>query len=197
MVVQLPSCVRLAVTPWTEAVPCPLSAPWVCSNLCPLSRWCHPTISFSVTPFSSCFLSVPASWFFPVSQLFASGGQSIGASASASVLPMNTQDWFPLRLTGLFSLPSKGTVKNLLQYHSLKASVLSCSANLFSCPFNLEVETLLFSMFQVSKMRQCYFYINSAHTFDNLPYTRHCIDLGDKYNGIQYKSSDSLPWSIW
>ena len=75
----------------------PLS-PGVCSNSCPLSRWCHPTISSSVVPFSSCPQSFPASGSFPMSQFFTSGSQSIGISASASVLPMNTQDWFPLGL---------------------------------------------------------------------------------------------------
>ena len=75
---------------------------------CPLSQWCHPTISSSVVPFSSCFQSFPASGFSPLSQLFASGSQSIGASASASILPMKFQDWFPLGLTGCISLQSKG-----------------------------------------------------------------------------------------
>ena len=79
----------------------------VCSNLCPLSPWCHPTISSSAS-FSSCLPFFPASGSFLMSQLFASRGQSIGASASASVLPMNIQDWFPLGLTGLISLLSKG-----------------------------------------------------------------------------------------
>ena len=82
------------------------------SNSCPLSQWCHPTISFSVTPFSFCSQPFPASGPFPVSQLFKSGGQSfsfkIGDSASASVLPMNIQGWFPLGLTSLISLKSKG-----------------------------------------------------------------------------------------
>ena len=89
-------------------LPCPSPTPRVWANSCPLNRWCHPTISFSVTPFSSCLPSFPASGSFPVSQLFTSGGQSIGASASASVLPMNIQCLFPLRLTGLISLLSKG-----------------------------------------------------------------------------------------
>ena len=89
-------------------LPCPLPNPGACSNLCPLSPWCHPTISSSVIPFSSWLQSFPASGSFPVSQFFASGGQSIGASASASVLPMNIQDWFPLGWTGWISLQSKG-----------------------------------------------------------------------------------------
>ena len=89
-------------------LPCPSPTPGACSNSCPSSWWCHPTISSSVIPFSSCSQSLPASGFFPVSQFFASGGQSIGVSASASVLSMNIQDWFPLGLTGWISLQSKG-----------------------------------------------------------------------------------------
>ena len=88
-------------------VPCPSPTPRVCSNSCPSSRWCHPTISSSV-PFSSCLQSFPASGSFQMSQFFTSGDQNIGASASASVFPMNIQDWFPLGLTGLISLKSKG-----------------------------------------------------------------------------------------
>ena len=89
-------------------VPCPSLAPRVCSNSYPLSWWCHPTISSSVAPFSSYPQSFTASGAFPASQFFASGGQSVGVSASASVLPMNIQDWFPLASTGLMSLKSKG-----------------------------------------------------------------------------------------
>ena len=86
--------------------PCPSPTPGVYSNSCPLSRWCHPTTS--VIPFSSCLHSLPASGSFPMSQFFASGGQSIRASASASVLLVNILGWFPLGLTGLISLESKG-----------------------------------------------------------------------------------------
>ena len=87
---------------------CSSPTPSVYSNLSPLSWWCHPTISSSVVPFSSCRQSFPASGSFQMSQFFASGGQSIGVSASTSVLPMNIQDWFPLGLTGWISLQSKG-----------------------------------------------------------------------------------------
>ena len=87
-------------------LPCP-STPRACSNSCPLSWWCHPTISSSVIPFSSCLQSFPASGSFPMSQFFTSGGQNIGASALVSVLPMNIQDWFPLGLTGWISLQWK------------------------------------------------------------------------------------------
>ena len=88
--------------------PCPTPTPGVYPNSCPLSRWCHPTSSSSVVPFSSCPQSFPTSGSFQMSQLFTSGGQNIGVSASTSVLPMNTQDWFPLGWTGWISLQSKG-----------------------------------------------------------------------------------------
>ena len=108
-------------------LPYPSPIPGACSNSCPLSWWCHPTISSSVIPFSSFLQSFPASGSFPMSQFFTSGGQSIGTSASASVLPMNIQDWFPLGLTGLISLQSKGLLKSLLQHHSSKVSILRLS----------------------------------------------------------------------
>ena len=88
--------------------PCPSPTPRVYSNSCPLSWWCHPAISSSVVPFSSCPQSFPASGSFPMSQLFGWGGQSIGVSASASVLPMNTQDWSPLGWTGWIFLQFRG-----------------------------------------------------------------------------------------
>ena len=88
--------------------PCPSPTPAVQQNPCPWSWWCHPTTSSSVVPFSSCFQSFPASGSFQMSQLFASGGQIIGVSASTSVLSMNTQDWFPLAWTGWISMKSKG-----------------------------------------------------------------------------------------
>ena len=88
--------------------PCPSPTPGVHLNPCPLSQWCHPTISSFVVPFSSCPQSFPASGSFQMSQLFAPGGQSIGVSASTSFLPMNTQDWSPLGWTGWISLQSKG-----------------------------------------------------------------------------------------
>ena len=87
-------------------LPCPSPSPGACSNSCPLSQWCHPTISSSVIPFFSCLQSFPASGSFPMSWLFVPTGQNIGVSASASVLPMNIQSWFPLGLTGLISLLS-------------------------------------------------------------------------------------------
>ena len=106
---------------------CPSPTSGVYSNSCPSSRWCHPAISSSVIPFSSCPQSRPASESFPMSQLFAWGGQNTGVSASAPVLPMNTQDWYPLGWTCWISLQSKG-LSRVLQHHSSKASILRHSA---------------------------------------------------------------------
>ena len=105
--------------------PCPSPTPRVYSNSCPLRQWCHPAISSSVVPFSSRLQSFPASRFFPMSQFFTSGGQSIGVSAS--VLPMNIQDWLPLGLTGLIFLQSKGVsrVFSNTTVQSINSSVLS------------------------------------------------------------------------
>ena len=109
--------------------PCPSSTPGFHPNPCPLSRWCHPTISSSVIPFSSCPQSFWASGSFPVSQLSASGGQRIGVSASTSVLPMNTQDWSPSEWTGWISLQSKGLSRVLfnttVQKHQFFGAQLS------------------------------------------------------------------------
>ena len=110
VVVQSLNCVQLFGPHELQhaRLPCPSSSPELCSNSCPLSQWYHPTISSSVALFSFCFQSFPASRSFLVSQLFISDGQSIKASASASVLPMSIQGWFPLRLTGLISFLYKG-----------------------------------------------------------------------------------------
>ena len=106
--------------------PCPSPSPRVHSNSCPLSQWCHPTISATVVPFSSCPQSFPASGSFPMSQLFAWGGQSIGVSASTSVFPVNTQDWSPLGSTGWISLQSKG-LSRVFSNTTSKASILQQS----------------------------------------------------------------------
>ena len=107
--------------------PCPSSTPGVYPNACPLSQWCHPAISSSVVPFSSCLQSFSASGSFPRSQFFTSGGHSIGVSAATSVLPMNTQDWSPLGWTGCISLQSKGLsrVFSNTTVQSISSSVLS------------------------------------------------------------------------
>ena len=113
--------------------PCPSPTPRVFPNSCPSSQWCHPDTSSSVVPFSSCLQSFPASESFPISQFFALGGQSIGVSASASVFPMNIQDWSPLGRTGLISFLSKGLSRvffNItVQKHQFFGSQLSLYSN--------------------------------------------------------------------
>ena len=113
--------------------PCPSLAPGVYSNLRPSSRWCHPAISSSVVPFSSCPQSLPASGSFPMSQLFAWGGQSTGVSALASFIPKNTQDWSPLEWTGWISLHSKGLSRvfssTTVQKHQFFDAQLSSQSN--------------------------------------------------------------------
>ena len=129
--VQSLSRVWLFATPWITARQTSLSITNSRSSLnsCPSSRWCHPAISSSVIPFSSCPQSLPASGSFPVSQLFAWGGQSIGVSALASVLPMNTQGWSPSEWTGWISLQSKGLSRvssnTTLQKHQFFCTQLS------------------------------------------------------------------------
>ena len=113
--------------------PCPSPTPGVYSNSCPSSRWCYPGISSSVVPFSSCPQSLPASGSFPMSQLFAWGGQSSGISASASVLSMNTQDWSPSEWTGWISLQFKGLSRvfsnTIVQKHQFFGTQLSSQSN--------------------------------------------------------------------
>ena len=126
--------------------PCPSPTSGVYSNSCPSSRWCHPAISSSVVPFSSCPKSLPASGSFPMSQLFASGAQSIGVSASASVLPMNIQDWFPLEWTGWISLQSKGCSRvfsnTTVQKHQFFGAQLSSQSNSHIHTWPLEKPTV-------------------------------------------------------
>ena len=125
-VVWSPSCDQLFETHglWYTWLLCPSPSPGICPSSCPMNWWCHPTISSSVSLFSSCLQSFPGLGFFPMSQVYASGGQSIGASASD--LPKSIQDWLPLRLTDLIFLLSKG-FSRVLQHHSLKVSILRCS----------------------------------------------------------------------
>ena len=113
--------------------PCPSPTPGVHPNSCPSSQWCHPAISSSVVPFSSCLKSLPASESFPMSQLFVWGGQNIGVSALASFLPKNTQDWSPLGWTGWISLQSKGLSRvfsnTTVQKHQFCSAQLSSQSN--------------------------------------------------------------------
>ena len=130
--VQLLSRVQLFATPWNAACQASLfiTNSGVHPNSYPRSRWCHPTISSSVVPFSSCLQSFPVPGSFPVCQLFTSGGQSIGVSASASVLPVNIQDWFALGWTGWISLKSKEIFSNTtVQKHQFFGTQLSSQSN--------------------------------------------------------------------
>ena len=135
------SRVWLFVTLWTTAcqASCPSPTPGTCSNSCPSSQWCHPTILSSVIPFSSYLQSFPASWSFLMSRFFSSGGQSSGASVSLSVLPMNIQDWFLLWLTGFISLQTKGLSRVLsnttVQKHQTSGTQLSVWSNFHIYPW--------------------------------------------------------------
>ena len=122
------------------SLPCPSPSPRVCSDSCPLSQWCHPTILSFVVPFSSCLQSFPASGSFPVSQLFTSGGQNIGTPASAIVLRMNIQGWFPFKINWFDLLAVQGTLKSLLQHHSSKTSVLASTSTIL-CTFRKQWKT--------------------------------------------------------
>ena len=136
--VQFSSVIQLCLTLRLQHARLPYSSPSprACSNACPSSQWCHLTMSSSATPFFSCLQFFPASGSFPMTQFFASGGQSIGVSASASVLPMNIQGWFPLGLTGLISLQSKeqsGVFSNTtFQKHQFFSAQFSYSPTLTS-----------------------------------------------------------------
>ena len=123
-------------------LPCPSLYPRVCSNLCPLSQWCHPNILSSVTLFSFCLQSFPASGSFLTSRLFSLGGQSIGVSASPSILLMNIQGWFPLGLTGFISLQSKGLSRvfshTTVWNHQFFCAQPSLCSNSHTCTWLLE-----------------------------------------------------------
>ena len=132
VVVQLLSRIQPFVSLQHTRLPCHSLSPRIFSNSCPFRQWCHPAISSSVVLFSSCLQSFPASVSFLISHFFTSGGQSIGASASASVLPMNIQNWFPLGWTGYISLQSKGfsrVFNTTVQNHQLFGAHLSSWSN--------------------------------------------------------------------
>ena len=160
-------------------LPCLSLSPRAFSNSCPLSWWCYPTISSSVIPFLFCLQSFPSSGSFPVSWLFSSDGQRIGVSASATVLPMNIQGWFPLGLTGLISLLSKGLSKNLLQHHSSKASILWCSAFSMvqlSHPYMTTGKTIALTIWTfVDKVMSLLFNTLSRFVIAFLPRSKHLL----------------------
>ena len=159
-------------------LPCPSPSPEACSTSCPLSWWCHLSISSSVIPFSSCLQSFPASGFFLMSRHFSSGGQSISTSVSASVLSVNIQGWFPLGLTGLISLLSEG-LKSLLQHHSSKASILRRSAFFtvqLSHPYMTTRKTTALTIWNfVSKVMSLLFNKLSRFVIAFLPRSKHLL----------------------
>ena len=148
---------------------CPSLTPEVYPNSCPLSQWCHLTISSSVVPFSSCLQSFSTSRSFQMSQLFASAGQNTGVSALTSVLPMNTQDWFPIRMDWMDLFAVQGSLKSLLQHHSSKASILLCSALFIvqlSDPCMTTGKTIaLTRQTFVGKVMSLFFYLVFFHLF--------------------------------
>ena len=171
----------LSYEPQHARPPCPSPIPGACSNSCPLSQWCHPIISSSVVPFSSCLQPFPASGSFEMSQFFASGGQSAGfnirSSASISVLPINIQDWFPLGWIGLDLFAVQGTLKSLLQYHSSKASILWHSAFLIvqlSHPYMTTGKTIALDRWMfIGKIMSLLFKMLYRLVLTFLPWSKH------------------------
>jgi len=166
-------------------LPCPRLCPAICSDSRPLSQWCYPTISSSVALFSSCPQSFPASGSFQMSQLFTEGGQSVGASASASVLPMNIQVWFPIWLTGLISLLSKGLSKvfsnTTIQKHHVFSAQPSLWSNSHIYTWLLEKNVALTIWTFVGKMMSLLFNTLSRFVIAFLPRSKHLL----------------IPWSTW
>ena len=191
-------------------LPCPSATPRSYSKSHSWSQWCHPTILSFIVPFSSCLQSFPPSGSFQMSQFFASGGHSIGASASASVLPENIQDWFPLGLTGLISLQSE-KLKSLLQHHGSKVSILWCSVffmvqlwhpymttgkitALTRCTFVSKVMPLLFNMLS----RLVTGFLTRSKCFNFMVSIAICSDYGAQENKVShcfYYFPIYLPWS--
>ena len=178
VVVQSLSYIWLFATPWTAVcyarLPCPSPSPGACSNLCPLSWWCHPIISSSVIPFSSCLQSFLASGSFLKSWLFALGGQRIKSSASASVLPMNIQGWFPLVLTGLISLLSKG-LSRVFANTTVQKHQASLWSNSHMHTWRLEKTKTLTIWTFVSKVMSLLFNILSRFVITFLPRSKRLL----------------------
>ena len=165
---------------WQHArLPCPSPTPRTCSDSGPSSQWCHPTISSSVVPFSSCLQSFPASGSFPLSQIFPSGSQSIGVSASASVLPMNIQDWFSLGWTGLISFQSKGLSRvfsnTTIQKHQFFSAHLSLWSNSHIQNMTAGKTIALTMQIFVGRVKSLLFNILSRIVIAFLPRSKHLL----------------------
>ena len=188
--------------------PCPSPTPRVYSNLHALSWWCHPTISSSVIPFSSCPQSSPASGPFPMSQLFASGGQSIGISALALVLPVNNSGLISFRIEWFDLLAVQGTLTSLLQHHSSKPSILLCSAFFivqlillkFTIMFSLNNNIYIFKAFNIEvfssglfwmgKMYLNIFHIKSSYQLSHVFLSLSNLQIAESFHFL-------LHWSWW
>ena len=161
--------------------PCPSPTPGAYSNSCPWRRWRHPAISSSLAPISSCPQSLPASGSFPMSQLFAWSGQNIGVSASASVLPMNIQDWFPWGLTGWISLPSKGLSRVYSNTTVQKHQFCQCSAFFMvqlSHPYRTTGKTIALTRWTfLGKVMSLLFNMLSRLVIAFLPRSKHLLIL--------------------
>ena len=159
--------------------PCPSISPRVCSNSCPLTQWCHPIISSSVVPFSSCLQSFQASGSFPMSLFFPSGGPNIGVSASASVPPMNTQDWSTLGWTGWISLQSKGLSRvfnTTVQKHQFIGPQLSSQSNSHIHKWLLEKPSIALTIWTfVGKVMSLLFNMLSRLVITFLPRSKHLL----------------------
>ena len=180
--------------------PCPSPTPRVHPNPGPLCRWGHPAISSSVVPFSSCPQSLPASGSFPMSQLFASGGQSIGVSASTSVPPMNTQDWSPLGCTGLISLQSKGLARVFSNTTVQKHQFFQLSHPYMTTGKTIALTRQTF----VGKVMSVFFNTLSRLVITFLPRSKHLnlmaaitilSDFGARKNKVSHCFPSYLPWS--
>ena len=188
----------------------PSTATGVYSNPCPLSRWCHPTISSSVVPFSSHLQSFPASWSFPMSQFFESDGQSIGVSASASVPPVNIWDWLiSFRMDWLDLLAVQGTLKSLLQHHSSKPSILWHSAFFIVQPSHPHMTTgkiialtrqnfvgkVMFLLFNMLSRLVITFLPRSKHLLISWLHSPSAVISGAPQNKVCHCFPVYLPWS--
>ena len=176
--------------------PCPSPTPGVYSNSCPSSRWCHPAISFSVVPFFSCPQSLPASGSFPISQLFAWGGQSIGVSASASVLPMNTQDWSPLGWTVWISLQSKELSRvfssTIVQKHQFFGTQLSSQSNAHQSLYQIQAKSVVIFHLLSQFLRQSE--PQRRISSENTRQVKSGLDWGKKDESIWIREGSRLPW---
>ena len=184
---------------------CPSPTPGACSNSCPSNSWCHPTISISVVPFSSCLQSFPTLGSFSMSQFLTSGGQSIGVSASASILPMNIQDWFPLGLIALISLQSKGLSRVFSSTTIWKHQFFGMQPSLWSYPYMTTGKTIALTIWIfVDKVMSLLFNTLSRFVIAFIPRSKCPLIWRFRFNPcvgkilwrIKWQPSPILAWNI-